>query len=718
MVFAVDIEDDVVRVWSRNGEDAVVERDESYTPSLYVGATDDKLAWLADRLDSDLKVVRTAFESRLTSLRAEGPETVLRVDVERPSEIDTLAREIRTIHEPEQGGPGTYRLFNVDISPKFRYCLETETRPVPSEELRLLSFSLSDSALANRDLTELTCNGEPVGENAVAVLEGVAQQIEEHDPDVLVLSTANLVPLLSDAARDHGVDLQLGRLPGYRQLASESTFESYGRVGHSAARYDVPGRAIVDRSNSFLWGEGRLPGMLDLVERSWKPLQETAWGSIGNIFTAIQIRQAFEWDVLVPWRAWEAESFKPIRTLHDADRGGFTFEPEVGFHGNTAEQSSTSSDSSATRQNVVEIDFASLYPNIMCVHNLSPETVRCDCHDTDDVPWLGYSVCDEPGFVPLVLQPIIDDRAELKQRIRETDDPDEARRLEHRVDALKWILVTCFGYQGFSNSKFGRIEVHESINAFAREIILDAKEVLEAGGWTVVHGIVDSLWVTPRVDDHAPLDELTDVISREQKIDLEHEDDFEWVCFVPTKDGQRGALTKYFGKVAGRDEYKYRGIELRQRSTPEYIANVQRDLIDSLHEHREPEPVADRLARHLNDVRSGSVDPNELTIQTRVSKPLDAYQQQNRTVAALQRYDDHGMKRSPGQDIHYVVVDDEKRSRERVRLPFEADDYDPAFYVELLFRAAESVLSPLEWDRERIKRYLRDTQNARLTSYS
>jgi len=103
MVFAVDIEDDVVGVWSRDGAEAVVERDESYTPSLYVGATDDKLAWLDDCLISDLKVVQTAIESRFTSLRKDEPETVLRVDVDRPSEIDTLAREIRTIHEPEQG---------------------------------------------------------------------------------------------------------------------------------------------------------------------------------------------------------------------------------------------------------------------------------------------------------------------------------------------------------------------------------------------------------------------------------------------------------------------------------------------------------------------------------------------------------------------------------------------------------------------------------------
>jgi len=64
----------------------------------------------------------------------------------------------------------------------------------------------------------------------------------------------------------------------------------------------------------------------------------------------------------------------------------------------------------------------------------------------------------------------------------------------------KWILVACFGYQGFSNAKFGRIECHEAINAFAREILLTVKQRLEAGGWRVVHGIVDSIWVTPDPD--------------------------------------------------------------------------------------------------------------------------------------------------------------------------------------------------------------------------
>jgi len=146
--------------------------------------------------------------------------------------------------------------------------------------------------------------------------------------------------------------------------------------------------------------------------------------------------------------------------------------PEVGLH-----------------ENVHELDFSSLYPNIICTRNVSPDVIRCDCHsDRDDVPGLGYSICDDRGYLVDVLQPIIDARDEIKAAIRrekDRNDPDEDRlaELEGRSGALKWILVACFGYQGFSNAKFGRIECHEAINAFAREILLTAKQRLEAGGW-------------------------------------------------------------------------------------------------------------------------------------------------------------------------------------------------------------------------------------------
>jgi DNA polymerase I len=745
MVVAVDVRDDAVELWSRTDDGVVCERDEDYRSTCYVDASDEALAWLADRLTEDPKVVGTDDEHKYTSLQAhrDGKRArVLAVTMERPSEVATFAREVRAVHEPAgDWPPGRFRLYDVDISPKFRYCLAAGVEPMPAdvERVRSLTLSLPTRELAAENLAALTCEGERrepserasgsdrrerhasregegLGDDERGVLEALAARLRERDPDVLVLSSADLVPLVHDRAAALDVDCQLGRRPGHRQLAGANTFESYGRVGHSPARYDVPGRAIVDRSNSFFWREGGLAGLFDLVRRSWKPLQESAWASIGTVFTAMQIHEATSRDVLVPWRPWEPEAFTAARTLHDADRGGVTFEPDVGLHAD-----------------VVEVDFASLYPNVMCVHDLSPETVRCDCHDTEDVPRIGYSVCPdvEEPFVPSVLRGLIDDRAGYKDELaacRERgDDQERAERLESKISALKWILVTCFGYQGYRNSKFGRIEVHESINAVARELLLDAKATLEAAGWRVVHGIVDSLWTTARTEDPAPIRDVCATVTDDAGIALEYEAAFDWVAFVPRRDGTTGALNRYFGRRAD-GGYKLRGIECRQRSTPAFVATVQEALVETLDAAIESEgvaggralaePVCDRLARAVAALERGDVAPEDLVIRTRATRALADYDQRTRTVAALERYRAAGIERRPGQDVRYVVVDDDRRDRDRVCLPWETGPgYDAAFYETLLVRAAESVLAPIGWDRSRIRRYLADGRDLRLSAF-
>ncbi|MFC7177816.1 type B DNA-directed DNA polymerase [Halosegnis marinus] len=684
-----------------DGVDTVTNPD--YAPTLYIDGPDTALVTLHERLTDDPKVVHLAAERHYTELGAETRTRVLRVDVARERELRTLANEIRHHHEPAAFQPATFRLYNVDLSPQFRYCLETDTEPVPARALRTLELTLAEPHLAEKRIDALQIDGETVAGDTATTLRVLAERLDTVDPDVLLCSSAQLIPLLESAADDHGLDaFALGRRSGYQQLAGASTYESYGQVGHSPARYAIPGRAIIDRLNSFMLDKGGLEGILDLVERSWKPIQETAWGSIGNILTAIQLREATARDVLAPWNKWDPEAFKSVEQLHAADRGGFIFSPEVGVH-----------------EDISEIDFGSLYPNIMCEWNISPETTDCDCHDRADVPGLDYSLCDDRGFIPDVLRPIIDDRAAYKERIATTDDPTERAHFEHRADALKWILVSCFGYQGYRNAKFGRIECHEAINAVARELMLDAKARLERGGWRVVHGIIDSLWVTPRVDTHEPLADICAAITDDVNIPLEHENDFEWVAFVPKRDSEAGALTKYFGKVAGRDEYKFRGIETRQRSTPAYIADIQRRLVETYDQSRDTATVIEELSSALTRLRDEDVDPAALVETARTSKPLEAYTQRTATTAALRRARALGLTRAPGQDVEYVIVDDDTHGPERVRLAFEEiEAYDPAYYATELIRAATSVLSPMGYGETDIRRELRETTERTLTSFS
>ena len=700
MPYKIDFLDSEVIEWTLTADGATSERVLDYTPTFYVGrgeGDDDSLADAQSVLEQFPTVARTAVEEWRPGFRHDREE-IVRVDCTSVSEVDQLARWIH-----EWGGPGEYRCFNVDFSREFRYCLERECSPTPARDVSTLAIDGAAHAFDDDTVVpQVTVGGEQVGRSPDVALPQIEEIVAREDPDVLVVESARLLAELHALADRVGDDLTLGRRPGFKQLAGESTYTSYGRVGHSPARYNVPGRVILDRSNTFFYGESNLDGCVDLVRRSGKPLQELAWASIGNILTAIQIREALSRGVLVPWRAWRPEQFKTMRQLHDADRGGFTFAPDVGVH-----------------EEVHELDFSSLYPNIICTRNVSPEKIRCDCHaGREDVPGLGYCICDERGYLPDVLQPLIDDRDEIKAEMQATDDPERLAVLEGRSAAIKWILVSCFGYQGFSNAKFGRIECHEAINAFAREILLDAKTALEDGGWRVVHGIVDSIWVTLREGvEQESLDVLAEKITADAGIRLEYEAAYDWVAFVPMRDSHVGALTKYFGALADADEYKYRGIECRQRSTSPFVADVQRECIQVFDERRTPEAVCDRVQAAVERLRGGNVAPEELAVESRVSKRVEEYQHTTRTVAALEAAQDVGRDVRPGQSVEYVAIDDAKASRDRVALVSEADGYDVEYYVGEVVRVAESVLSPLGWREGEIRGYLANREDASLSRY-
>ena len=88
-------------------------------------------------------------------------------------------------------------------------------------------------------------------------------------------------------------------------------------------------------------------------------------------------------------------------------------------------------------------------------------------------------------------------------------------------------------------------------------------------------------------------------------------------------------------------------------------------------------------------------------------------------MAALKRARDQDLAVHPGQDLEYVVVDDEKHSRERVTLAHEEiESYDASYYETQLVRAVESVLAPLGWDRSAIRQALAETRVPKVTTFA
>jgi DNA polymerase I len=222
--------------------------------------------------------------------------------------------------------------------------------------------------------------------------------------------------------------------------------------------------------------------------------------------------------------------------------------------------------------------------------------------------------------------------------------------------------------------------------------------------------------------DQTSIREVASIITEDAGIRLEYEAQYDWIAFCPRRNDDAGALTRYFGQQQtpdGQDpEYKYRGIEARQRSTPPFLERVQKQFIREYGQHRSPERVCDTLADFINQLEDGAVEAEALAIKNRVSKPLEAYTQATRNVAALQRAEDVGLSTHAGENVEYVVVDNDKQSRDRVQLLAEnPETYDPEFYTDELIRATESVLAPMGWREADIREYLADYRDTTLDHY-
>ena len=151
------------------------------------------------------------------------------------------------------------------------------------------------------------------------------------------------------------------------------------------------------------------------------------------------------------------------------DRGGFVFEPLLGVH-----------------DSVGELDFSSMYPALMEKYNISAETVLCKCCPDSPVsiPELNYHICTKRvGMVPKTVHLALTKRLSYKRLRNETTDKQLKQIYDKRQTALKWILVTCFGYLGFKNSKFGTVDGHIGVCAFAREAFLKAAHLAEDAGF-------------------------------------------------------------------------------------------------------------------------------------------------------------------------------------------------------------------------------------------
>lgn len=529
--------------------------------------------------------------------------------------------------------------------------------------------------------------------------------IERLDPD-LILSVHGdtvIIPTLLTLAAQAKIPLLLDRerhTARYRIVTEGRSYFSYGQVVYKGPTYPLTGRWHIDQQHPFLFTETGLEGLGELARLSKIPIQRLARTSPGSAMSAMKLDQAMREGWLIPWRKSEPEAFKSAWDLLVADKGGLVYQPPIGAF-----------------EQVAEIDFSQMYPTIMVEHNISPETVGCSCCTSPAVPEVGYTICAQrEGLIPRTLRPILAKRKTYKHLLKEAMGHDRAR-YHARQSAIKWCLVSCFGYLGYKNARFGRIEAHEAVTAFGREKLLQAKEMAEAAGYEVLHALTDSLWIrraqphrpgTPLCEDH--LRALCQQITAVTQVDMDVEGIYTWCVFLPSKSHpDRPVPGRFFGRFQ-HGELKVRGLLCRREDMPPLIREAQRHMLQILAQA----PSLAACATHAGEIlecfqeyarllQRGKVALEHLLITRRLSRNPEDYQGNTQAAIAAQQLQTAGVTLHAGESVRYVLLKKgSKRELSRQVCPeplLTPDlDYDVSAYMDLLEEATTEVLGVMRGD--------------------
>jgi len=366
-------------------------------------------------------------------------------------------------------------------------------------------------------------------------------------------------------------------------------------------------------------------------------------------------------------------------------RGGLVVEPVEGIH-----------------FDVTVMDFASLYPSIIKVKNLSYETVRCS-HDAckkNTIPQTNHWVCTKKnGLTSVLIGSLRDLRVNYYKNMAKKDTltVEEKQLFTVVSQALKVILNASYGVMGAEIFPLYFLPAAEATTATGRHIIMDTIDKCKESGIDVLYGDTDSLFVKKPTSK-----QIEDIITKakmDHNVELEIEKEYRYVVLSGRKKNYLG-VTKN-GKV------DVKGLTGKKSHTPPFIKTLFYELLDILSEIKTAEEfkraknkISDKITECARKVQAKEIPLQDLAFNVMISKAPKDY---TKTVpqhirAAKQLESIREIKK--GDIISYVKI----LNKPGVR-PIEMarkSEIDTSKYMEFMESTLDQLTSSMDLDFDTI----------------
>nr|5VU5_A Chain A, DNA polymerase [Thermococcus kodakarensis]5VU6_A Chain A, DNA polymerase [Thermococcus kodakarensis]5VU7_A Chain A, DNA polymerase [Thermococcus kodakarensis]5VU8_A Chain A, DNA polymerase [Thermococcus kodakarensis]5VU9_A Chain A, DNA polymerase [Thermococcus kodakarensis]7RSR_A Chain A, DNA polymerase [Thermococcus kodakarensis]7RSS_A Chain A, DNA polymerase [Thermococcus kodakarensis] len=742
----------VIRIFKKENGEFKIEYDRTFEPYFYALLKDDSAIE---------EVKKITAERHGTVVTVKRVEKVQKKFLGRPVEVWKLyfthPQDVPAIRDKIREHPAVIDIYEYDIPFAKRYLIDKGLVPMEGdEELKMLAFAIATLYHEGEEFAEgpilMISYADEEGARVITwknvdlpyvdvvstereMIKRFLRVVKEKDPDVLITYNGDNFDFayLKKRCEKLGINFALGRdgsEPKIQRMGDRFAVEVKGRIHFDLypvirrtinlptytleavyeAVFGQPKEKVYAEEITTAWETGEnlervarysmedakvtyelgkefLPMEAQLSRLIGQSLWDVSRSSTGNLVEWFLLRKAYERNELAPNKPDEKE----LARRRQSYEGGYVKEPERGLW-----------------ENIVYLDFRSLYPSIIITHNVSPDTLnREGCKEYDVAPQVGHRFCkDFPGFIPSLLGDLLEERQKIKKKMKATIDPIERKLLDYRQRRIKILANSYYGYYGYARARWYCKECAESVTAWGREYItMTIKEIEEKYGFKVIYSDTDGFFATiPGADAETVKKKAMEFLKYINAklpgaLELEYEGFYKRGFFVTKK---KYAVIDEEGKITTR------GLEIVRRDWSEIAKETQARVLEALLKDGDVEKAV-RIVKEVTEKLSKyEVPPEKLVIHIQITRDLKDYKATGPHVAVAKRLAARGVKIRPGTVISYIVLKGSGRIGDRA-IPFDEFDptkhkYDAEYYIEnQVLPAVERILRAFGYRKEDLR---------------
>jgi DNA polymerase I len=367
-------------------------------------------------------------------------------------------------------------------------------------------------------------------------------------------------------------------------------------------------------------------------------------------------------------------------------KGGLVIDPVTGVH-----------------FNVSVLDFASLYPSLIKVYNISYETIDCphpECRK-NQIPDAGTWYCTKRrGIESLVVGSIRDLRVDYYKQLTRSPTLSQSEKELYKVvsQGLKVLINAAYGVLGFESFPLYCLPAADAVATLGRYSITKTIEKCKELGIAVLYSDTDSLFV------QAPsLEQVAQVTAWTQKqlgIDLEVDKVYRYVAMSERK-------KNYFG-VLSDGTVDLKGLTGKKSQTPQFIKDSFYKTLDILSRVKTKddfesarEEIMTLLKSDYNRLREHQIPMDELAFNVMIGKEISSYRDSiPQHVRAAQLLQKGGAEIRAGDIISFVKTTSGEGAKP-AKLA-KANEIDVDKYLEYMKSTFDQILGSLGYDFDEI----------------